>query len=163
MTNIEQLENITFELADGEEVHLFKDESGKSIIDSQETMPTWSALQNLRHRAKNLNGAKNIGIAVNEMTHGIVMSNVQPKIETHTLLASELENGKTTTQMAGKYQRAIIPDNWMNKSAIRLFDVLSSFISIATDEAKEQLNAYYGYTQSAIVCLGIVCPVFCLS
>ena len=95
-----------------------------------------SLLGHLTAHQNNTTGKRNIGIDVNWNLLGIFLMRSKARIKQSHWIKID-----GTTYNSFQY---------LNSEGQRTFDIISSFISAATDEAKEQLNARYGLTVDAL-------------
>lgn len=93
----------------------------------------------------NRTGKANIGIDVNWNLLNIVLNRIGAGINPSNAITIEI-NGVTKT--FGSLQ--LFLQEPVDGSNLRVFDVISTLISSATDEAKEQLNARYGLNIDAL-------------
>lgn len=141
MTVLDEMQEEGWTLPDGKNLKLFYG-NGKNLLQTKKVFPTHTILQRRNGKTANTTGAKNIGSAVNESTLAIARSKY---------LGAKANNidkdGEVVRRAYGFYLKRLA---FTGKSVTRLFDVLSTFISIATDEAKEQINSRYGYTLDTV-------------
>ncbi|MDI9873821.1 hypothetical protein [Flectobacillus rivi] len=141
MTVLNEMQDESWTLPNGENLKLFFD-GNKNLLQNKKVFPTHTILQRQNGKTANTTGAKNIGSAVNEATLAIARSKY---------LGSKANNinrdGEVVKRAYGFYLKRLA---FTGKDVTRLFDVLSTFISIATDEAKEQINSRYGYTLDTV-------------